>query len=200
MSLIAEVGYYEPWWMQILKAIAIFAVVFQIVPVALLAERKVLGRFQHRYGPNRVGPFGALQPIADIGKLLFKAQFRPRTANGWLFAVAPVISMVTATATIAIIPFSDVVDIFGTHDRALRRRPVDRDPVRLRLRRHRLLRADARRLGLGLEVLVPGLDARRRAADLLRGRPGALARRRDHDGRLAVDGRHRQLAGSTTSG
>jgi NADH-quinone oxidoreductase subunit H len=114
MNLLAEVGYYEPWWMQILKALAIFAVVFQIVPVALLAERKVLGRFQHRYGPNRVGPFGAMQPIADIGKLLFKEQFRPRTANGWLFAVAPIISMLTATATIAILPFSDVVDIFGT--------------------------------------------------------------------------------------
>ena len=84
------------------------------MPIALLAERKVLGRFQHRYGPNRVGPFGAMQPIADIGKLLFKEQFRPRTANGWLFAVAPVISMMTATATIAILPFSDVVDIFGT--------------------------------------------------------------------------------------
>jgi NADH-quinone oxidoreductase subunit H len=112
--LISEVGYYEPWWMQILKAIAIFVVVFQIVPIALVAERKLLGRFQHRYGPNRVGPFGALQPIADIGKLVFKAQFRPRTSNGWLFVVAPVISMMTAAATIAILPFSDVVDIFGT--------------------------------------------------------------------------------------
>jgi NADH-quinone oxidoreductase subunit H len=84
------------------------------VPVVLLAERKILGRFQHRYGPNRVGPFGILQPIADIGKLLFKEQFRPRTAVGWLFALAPAISMLTAVATIAIIPFSDVVDIFGT--------------------------------------------------------------------------------------
>ncbi len=112
--LISEVGYYEPWWMQILKAIAIFAVVFQIVPIALIAERKVLGRFQHRYGPNRVGPFGALQPIADIGKLVFKAQFRPRTSIGWLFVLAPVISMVTAVATMAIIPFSNTVDVFGT--------------------------------------------------------------------------------------
>jgi len=109
-----EIGFYEPWWMQILKAIAIFFVVFNLVPLALLADRKVLGRFQHRYGPNRVGPFGALQAIADIGKLVFKAQFRPHDANGWLFAVAPVISMMTAAATIAIIPFSDVVDIFGT--------------------------------------------------------------------------------------
>jgi NADH-quinone oxidoreductase subunit H len=112
--VLAEIGYYEPWWMQILKAIAIFAVVFNLVPLALLADRKVLGRFQHRYGPNRVGPFGALQAIADIGKLVFKAQFRPDGAQGWLFALAPVISMVTAAATIAILPFSDVVDIFGT--------------------------------------------------------------------------------------
>jgi NADH-quinone oxidoreductase subunit H len=111
--MIATVGFYEPWWMQILKALAIFAVVFNLVPIALLADRKVLGRFQHRYGPNRVGPFGVLQAVADIGKLVFKEQFRPRTATGWLFALAPGISMLTAAATIAIIPFSDTVDIFG---------------------------------------------------------------------------------------
>jgi NADH-quinone oxidoreductase subunit H len=112
--LLAEVGYYEPWWMQILKALVIFAVVFQIVPIVLLGERKLLGRFQHRYGPNRVGSFGIMQPIADIGKLIFKEQFRPRTSTGWLFAIAPAISMLTAVATVAIIPFSDRVDIFGT--------------------------------------------------------------------------------------
>jgi len=112
--VLADVGYYEPWWIQILKALVIFGVVFNLVPLALLADRKVLGRFQHRYGPNRVGPFGALQAIADIGKLVFKQQFRPRTSTGWIFALAPVISMITATATIAIIPFSDRVDIFGT--------------------------------------------------------------------------------------
>jgi NADH-quinone oxidoreductase subunit H len=114
MTVLALVGYYEPWWIQILKALAIFFVVFNLVPLALLADRKVLGRFQHRYGPNRVGPFGALQAVADIGKLVFKEQFRPRTSTGWLFALAPVISMVTAAASIAIIPFSDRVDIFGT--------------------------------------------------------------------------------------
>ncbi len=114
MTLLAEVGYYEPWWIQLLKAVVIFAVVFQLVPVILVVERKLLGRFQHRYGPNRVGPFGILQPIADIGKLLFKEQFRPRTSIGWLFALAPAISMLTAVATVAVIPFSDTVDIFGT--------------------------------------------------------------------------------------
>jgi NADH-quinone oxidoreductase subunit H len=114
MTVLAEVGYFEPWWIQILKGLAIFAVVFQLVPIVLLGERKLLGRFQHRYGPNRVGPYGVLQPIADIGKLIFKQQFRPRTGIGWLYALAPVISMLCATATIAIVPFSDTVDIFGT--------------------------------------------------------------------------------------
>ena len=114
MIPLALVGYYEAWWIQLLKGLLIFAVVFQLVPVALLAERKILGRFQYRFGPNRVGLFGILQPMADIGKLLFKAQFRPRSAIGWLFALAPAISMLTAVATIAIIPFSDTVDILGT--------------------------------------------------------------------------------------
>jgi NADH-quinone oxidoreductase subunit H len=109
----AEVGFYEAWWIQLLKGLVIFAVVFQLVPIVLLAERKLLGRFQHRYGPNRVGWLGILQPMADIGKLIFKQQFRPRTSVGWLFALAPAISMMTAVATIAIIPFSDVVNIFG---------------------------------------------------------------------------------------
>jgi NADH-quinone oxidoreductase subunit H len=113
-SVFAEVGYFEPWWIQLLKGLVIFGVLFQLVPVALLAERKLLGRFQHRYGPNRVGAFGIMQPIADIGKLIFKQQFRPRTSIGWLFALAPAISMLTAVATMAIIPFSDTVDIFGT--------------------------------------------------------------------------------------
>jgi NADH-quinone oxidoreductase subunit H len=114
MIPLAEVGFYEDWWIQVLKGLVIFAVVFNLVPIALLAERKILGRFQHRYGPNRVGPFGVLQPMADIGKLIFKEQFRPRSAVAWLFAIAPAISMLTAVATIAIIPFSNTVDIFGT--------------------------------------------------------------------------------------
>ena len=109
----ALVGYYEPWWIQILKALVCFFILFNLVPIALLGDRKLLGRFQHRYGPNRVGPYGSLQPIADIGKLVFKEQFRPTTATGWLFALAPVISMLTAVAALAVIPFSNTVDILG---------------------------------------------------------------------------------------
>jgi NADH-quinone oxidoreductase subunit H len=111
---LAVVGYYEEWWIQVLKAIVIFAVALQLVPVVLLAERKLLGRFQSRYGPNRVGPYGAFQPLADILKLLTKEQFRPTTSVGFLFALAPIISIFTAVAAFAIIPFGDVQNIFGT--------------------------------------------------------------------------------------
>jgi len=111
---LALVGYFEPAWIQVLKAILIFAIALQLVPIVLIIERKLLGRFQARYGPNRVGPYGALQPMADILKLLTKEQFRPTTSVGLLFAVAPVISILTAVAAFAIIPFGDVQDIFGT--------------------------------------------------------------------------------------
>jgi NADH-quinone oxidoreductase subunit H len=112
--MLGLVDYYEPWWVQIIKAIVVFAVGLQLVPMVLLAERKIMGRMQGRYGPNRVGPYGALQPLADIIKLLTKEQFRPRTSVGFLFALAPVISIVTAVAAFGIIPFGDTVDIFGT--------------------------------------------------------------------------------------
>jgi NADH-quinone oxidoreductase subunit H len=110
----ADVTYVEPWWMQVLKSIVIFLVGLQILPVMIVAERKILGRFQNRYGPNRVGPFGILQPLAEIVKFATKEQFRPRSAIGWLFALAPVISILTAVAALAIVPFSNTVDIFGT--------------------------------------------------------------------------------------
>ena len=113
-TVLATVGYAESWWIQIVKSLIIFIVGFSMVPVALMMDRKLLGRFQNRYGPNRVGPFGVMTPLADIIKLLTKEQFRPRTSIGWLFAIAPAISMMTAVAVVAVIPFSNTVDIFGT--------------------------------------------------------------------------------------
>ena len=113
-GLLATVGLYEPWYVQIVKAIILFAVGLQAVPLVLVAERKLLGRFQGRYGPNRVGPFGAAQPLADIIKLVSKEQFRPKTSIGWLFVLAPLISIMTAVAAFAVIPFGRTQDIFGT--------------------------------------------------------------------------------------
>jgi NADH-quinone oxidoreductase subunit H len=112
-SLLATVGYTEQWYVQIIKSLILFAIAVQIVPIVLLSERKLLGRFQHRYGPNRVGPLGAAQPLADIIKLATKEPFQPSTAVGFLYALAPIISLLTALAAFAILPFGDVANIFG---------------------------------------------------------------------------------------
>lgn len=113
-TFLATVGFVEPWWMQILKSIVIFFVGIQLVPIVLMMDRKILGRMQNRYGPNRVGFFGALQPIADILKLLAKEDSRPKTAIGFLYALAPLLSIIAAVAALAIVPFGNVQNIFGT--------------------------------------------------------------------------------------
>ena len=91
---------------MIAKSIIIFVVFLQLVPIVLLAERKVMGRFQSRIGPNRVGFRGMMQPLADVGKLLSKEAFTPASAIPWMMAIAPVISVTTAVATMAVIPFA----------------------------------------------------------------------------------------------
>ena len=63
---------HDPWWLILVKAVAIFVFLLLTVLVAILLERKVLGRMQMRYGPNRVGPFGVLQSLADGIKLALK--------------------------------------------------------------------------------------------------------------------------------
>ena len=65
MSVLAEVGFAESTLVQVIKALVIFLFVLQVVPLILLFERKALGRFQARYGPNRVGPYGLMQPLAQ---------------------------------------------------------------------------------------------------------------------------------------
>ena len=81
MSLpIADTQFVEATWIMIVKSIVIFAVIFGIVPVMTVVERKLIGRFQHRYGPNRVGPFGLLQPLAELFQLISKQGFRPANA------------------------------------------------------------------------------------------------------------------------
>jgi NADH-quinone oxidoreductase subunit H len=113
MITLANVAFFEPWWVQIVKAIVIFAVIFAVLPVLIVYERKLLGRFQGRYGPNRVGPYGLMQPLAEIVKFAMKEPFRPTTSVGTLFRIAPMIAIMTAVASLAIIPFGDVQHIFG---------------------------------------------------------------------------------------
>ncbi len=113
MNVLAIVDYAEPWWVQIIKSLVIFGVIFAILPVIIVYERKLLGRFQNRYGPNRVGPFGLMQPLAEILKFATKEPFRPTTSIGYLFRAAPAIAILTAVGALALIPFGDVQNIFG---------------------------------------------------------------------------------------
>jgi NADH-quinone oxidoreductase subunit H len=103
----ADTNFAEPTWLQIVKALAIFAFILGVTPMVLLLERKLMGRMQSRYGPNRVGPYGLLQPLADVIKLLTKENSVPVTAVGWMMAIAPVISVLTAVMTLAVVPFGD---------------------------------------------------------------------------------------------
>jgi NADH-quinone oxidoreductase subunit H len=110
---VAAVDYFEPWWVQIIKALIIFGIIFAVLPILIIYERKLMGRMQNRYGPNRVGPFGLLQPLAEIVKFATKEPFRPTTSIGFLFRIAPMVAILTAVTSLAIIPFGNVQHIFG---------------------------------------------------------------------------------------
>ena len=106
--MLADTQFVESTGVWIIKSLVIFGFVLGVVPLILLLERKLLGRFQNRYGPNRVGPYGLLQPLADVLKLLGKEQSHPSTGVPVLMAIAPVIAITTAVASLAILPFGDV--------------------------------------------------------------------------------------------
>jgi NADH-quinone oxidoreductase subunit H len=89
-----------------LKITLILVVFLTAIAYTVLLERKVLGFIQLRYGPNRVGPWGLLQPLADLLKLLFKEDFTPPGVNKVLFTMAPIITAVTAFLPLAVIPFA----------------------------------------------------------------------------------------------
>jgi len=95
----------EPWWIAAIKAFLIINLLLLTFAYMTWVERKVLGRIQLRYGPNRAGPFGLLQPIADLVKLIRKESFSPATAVDILYITAPVLSAFTALAAFSVIPF-----------------------------------------------------------------------------------------------
>ncbi|MGA9377151.1 MAG: NADH-quinone oxidoreductase subunit NuoH [Mycobacterium sp.] len=104
---------HDPWWLMLVKCLAIFAFLMLTVLVAILAERKILGRMQMRFGPNRVGPFGLLQSLADGVKLALKEGLIPAGVDKPLYLMAPVIAVVPAIMAFAVIPMGGLVSVFG---------------------------------------------------------------------------------------
>ena len=111
--ILADTSFTEATWVMIVKSVVIFGVVFAVLPLLTVLERKLIGRFQHRYGPNRVGPYGILQPLADVGKLLGKRPFRPQAAVPLLYVIGPVLPILAGVLALAIIPFGDVKGSVG---------------------------------------------------------------------------------------
>ncbi len=95
---------HDPWWLMLIKAAAVFVFLVLTVLVAILVERKLLGRMQMRYGPNRVGPFGLLQSLADGIKLALKEGLTPAGVDKPIYLLAPIISVVPAIMAFAVIP------------------------------------------------------------------------------------------------
>ncbi len=91
-----------------LAAIGFLIINLLLVSASMLvwAERRIAGYMQNRPGPNRVGPFGLLQPFADVGKLILKEDIRPQAAAGFVHSLAPVIMVTIAMSTIAVVPFA----------------------------------------------------------------------------------------------
>jgi len=93
----------------------IFGVLVFGAALAVLAERRVSAFIQERYGPNRVGPGGFLQPFADVAKLVMKEDIIPAKAHRLIHGLAPIISITVALSTFAIIPFGNSIEVFGRH-------------------------------------------------------------------------------------
>jgi len=103
----------DPWWLIVIKAVAIFAYLMLSVLVAILLERKLLGWMQNRPGPNRVGPWGLLQSLVDGVKLALKEGLIPAGVDKFVYLAAPVISVIPAFIAFAVIPMGGEVSIFG---------------------------------------------------------------------------------------
>ncbi|SDE34489.1 NADH-quinone oxidoreductase subunit NuoH [Rhodococcus tukisamuensis] len=103
----------DPWWLVVAKSVAIFAFLMLTPIVAILAERKVMAWMQMRVGPNRIGPWGMLQSLADGIKLALKEGIVPTAADKPVYLLAPVIAVVPAIMAFAVIPFGPEVSVFG---------------------------------------------------------------------------------------
>jgi NADH-quinone oxidoreductase subunit H len=110
---------------QIVLTLFVFVMLLSSAAAMVYVERKVAALMQQRVGPYRVGPRGLLQPLADVIKLMFKEELRPRAADAFLFALAPIISATCAFAAFAVVPFGGETTLFGLIPEGLRLQVAD---------------------------------------------------------------------------
>jgi NADH-quinone oxidoreductase subunit H len=101
------------WIIMAAKSVVVLVLLLTLCAYTTLLERKVVARFQARVGPNRAGPKGLLQPLADLVKLIFKEDLTPAGANKVMFTLAPVMAFIPAFMAITVIPFGDTFTLFG---------------------------------------------------------------------------------------
>jgi NADH-quinone oxidoreductase subunit H len=102
-----------PFWIVLIKVVGVFVFLVVMTLFSIVFERKVVGRMQNRIGPNRVGPWGTLQALADGMKLAFKEEIMPVLADKPVYFLAPILSAVPAFLAFAVIPFGPEVSMFG---------------------------------------------------------------------------------------
>ena len=173
---------------HLIKIACVIGVMLGIVAYTVLAERKICAWMQDRIGPNRVGPFGLLQPLADGLKFVFKEDVLPHHVNKVYFTLAPMIAMIPALITIAVVPWGSQLVIPSISPRADPVRdcqPECRHPVRVRDCLAGRVRHRAGGVVEQLEVSVPRRHPLQRADDFLRSLPRIERGAGVHAGRLA---------------
>jgi len=95
----------EPIWIILIKVVGVFAFLVVMTLFSIVFERKVVGRMQNRIGPNRTGPWGTLQSLADGVKLAFKEEVIPLLADKPVYFLAPILSAVPAFLAFSVVPF-----------------------------------------------------------------------------------------------
>ncbi len=112
-TMLAATTLADPLWLTLIKSVAVFGITMTLVPLLVLAERRVSAWMQYRVGPNRVGIGGTMQPMADLVKMLFKEELRPDGVPNFLFTAAPAIAATCALAMMAVVPFGGTLEIGG---------------------------------------------------------------------------------------
>jgi len=115
----------NPWTINVIEIFVVFGMIMFTVAYLSLLERKISARIQYRIGPNRVGPFGLLQPFADGIKFIFKEDIIPNHVNKVFYVLAPAIAIVPALLTFAVVPFGSPTTFFGILDEPVRLQIAD---------------------------------------------------------------------------